>query len=352
MARDRQDRTELLREARALDAARDYRAVVERLAPIEAAVFETEPELGFLLAEAWRRVGEGARALELLRRLERPCRRRGNDRLSRDRLNLEGVLLFERGEVGGAVTVWSELLDAASRAEDEEFVARANNNLGVVETLRGRNQEALASYQRAIAAYQRLGHRRGLAQSHQNLALTYRELGFGREADAHFRRAAAYARADGSRDEMARTDQERALLILELRRDPRLAEATARRALDGFRDIGDPAGEGETRRVLGVIALAERRLDAARDYLGRALELARSLHHRLLEAEALEALAAVEDADGGVEAAAGLRASAQAVFAAIGAAGWGVGFRDRITRIAVAPAGTDAGAVGDEPGQG
>ncbi|HEX6938460.1 MAG TPA: tetratricopeptide repeat protein [Longimicrobiales bacterium] len=341
MSGDRIDRSELLQRARALDAARDYGGVVELLAPWEAAGFDADPELGYLLAEARRRVGESGAALALLRAIERACRRRGNDRLHRSRLNLLGVLLFERGEITDAVQAWGELLDAASRAGDEDFVARANNNLGVVATLRGDSREALASYQRAITAYQRLGRRRGLAQAHQNLAITFQALGFGWEADAHFRRAIGYAVADGSQDEQARAEQEWALLILELRRDPGLAQAMAYRALERFRAIGDPAGEGETRRVLGIIALAERNLDVARADLSDARETARELGLRLLEAEAAEALAAVEEAAGRTEAAAALRAAAEAAFAAIGAAGWGARFRERIAGIA---------AIGAEPG--
>jgi tetratricopeptide (TPR) repeat protein len=98
----------------------------------------------------------------------------GNSRLVRNLLNLLGVVQFEAGELASAESTWLELLCRASQAQDDNFAARANNNLGIVYTLRGQSYEAVASYERALTAYRQLGYRRGLAQSHHNLAIAYR----------------------------------------------------------------------------------------------------------------------------------------------------------------------------------
>ncbi len=324
----------LLEQARALVAGRDYPGLAALLGPVPRSQLLAEPELGFLLAEAWRRAGEQARALELARELEPVCRRRGNDRLFRERSNLEGILLFESGELAGAEAEWRRLLDASSRAADDEFVARANQNLGIIYTLAGRWEEALASYERAIVAYQRLGYLRGLAQAHNNLAISYREMGFPDEADQAFRQALEFARTDGSMDELGRIEQEWALLTA-IRGDAALARVTAERALSRFRKLGEPAGAGDALRVLGVVALWDGRLEPARTRLNEALRLARELKLRLLEAETVEALAAVALATGNLAEAERLRAEGQAIFAELGAAAWGKQVRRQLATRAI-----------------
>ncbi len=337
----------LLEQARALVAGRDYPGLVTLLGPVPREQLLAEPELGFLLAEAWRRAGERARALELARALEPVCRRRGNDRLYRERSNLEGILLFESGDLGGAEAEWRRLLDAASRAGDEEFVARANQNLGILYTLAARWEEALASYERAIVAYQRLGYLRGLAQAHNNLAISYREMGFPDEADQAFRQAQDFARSDGSQDELGRIEQEWALLTA-IRGDAAVARVTAERSLRRFRELGEPAGAGDALRVLGIVALWDARLEQARTRLEEALRLARELHLRLLEAETVEALAALALAAGDQGAAEVLRVEGERIFAELGATQWGMQIRRQLAaRAAIDPISLPDGGKGD-----
>ena len=96
--------------------------------------------------------------LALLRQLAPVLARLGNVPLVRECFNLEGVLRFGLGDVSGAEEVWGRLLELAMRDGDEAMVARANNNFGVVYTIRWERELALASYGRSTAACQRLGY--------------------------------------------------------------------------------------------------------------------------------------------------------------------------------------------------
>jgi tetratricopeptide (TPR) repeat protein len=327
-----EERAQRLAGARALYDARDYPGVQRELGTVAAEELLAEPELAFLLADSLRRLGEGRRALELAAALAPVCAHRGNDRLNRDRLNLEGMLLFERGDVAEAEEAWEELLDAASRAADVNFVARSSHNLGAVHALRGDAQSALASYNRALVAYRRLGYLRGMAQAHYNLAMAYREMDRWKEADRHLRTALGYARRDGSDDEVAANHQERAMLLV-LTGDTPHARALAARAIELFERLSDPGGVGNATLVLGMAALADGRADDAKRHLEEALELARRTATALLEAEAIEALAALADAEGRDDEAAQLRARAEAGFAALSAAGWGQQVRRRLRTL-------------------
>lgn len=320
------ERTDLLRRARALHEGHDDAGVVALLDGRDEASLVGEPELGFLLATSLRRTGAGDRALALTQALAPALARRGRDRLALLRLNLEAALHFDRGVLSAAEQGWRLLVAGASEAADDELLARANNNLGIVYTLQSRLDEALVSYNRALAAHQRRGDRAGMAQAHANLAIAYRELGFHLDADSHFIAAIEHARAAGVEAVVGRAEEERALVFL-LNGDAPLAEATAARALARFRRIGDRAGAGESLRVLGLVALADDRVAEARARLDEALTVARELGAALLEAETLEARAVVTPDP------AEPRARAETLFAAMGAEAWGRQVRARVVAL-------------------
>lgn len=319
----------LLARARALNREREYPQLAALLEEIPHEQRLREPELGLLLADVSRRLGRAQQALALADEVEAPLRVGGHDRLLRSRHNLVGMLLFESGEIAAAERAWLALLDNAHAGNDAEWIARATQNLGVVYTLTDRGEEALTCHARAIAAYQRLGHRRGLAQAHQNLAITYRDAGFPGEAEQHFEEAARHARADGSEDELARVEQERALLIL-YAGDVALARSTAMSALRRFARLGDPAGQAEAHRVLGLTALYAGERETARVALQHALEAG---GNRLLQAEVHAALAALERSQGNEAAADAHDAKADAGFEALGAQAWGARERGRLARL-------------------
>ena len=323
-----------LAQARALYDGRAYQELADLLGPLPPEALQESPQLGFWLADSWRRTGKTHAALELTEAIAGPARRSGIDRLEADRLNLEGMLRFETGDITGAEESWKELLAQASTVGSTEFIARASNNLGIICTLQVRPLEAVGCYQRAIAAYRLIGLRRGIAQSYQNLAITYRELGQMDEADGHFQTAQRYALEDGSMDELARAENERALLIYIARGDAPLARATAKRALRRFAALNDPREFGDTLRVLAMIDLGDGDLQSARTHAERALEHARSTGHRLLEAEALEVLAGLQSRAGDVEDAEEGRSVAAQIFREYNAPAWGEAFRARIKQLA------------------
>lgn len=326
------DATRLSR-VRALASAGDHAGVVGLLAGVARSEVVAEPELGYHLAYAWRRTGHSVQALELCEALEIPVRRSAVAWLVRRRLNLEAMLRFDRGEIGAAAALWNAVIEHASEAGDQALLSAAHNNLGVIYTLQDRMDAALASYNRALLAARRLGDRRGVAQAHQNLAILLREMERLRDADAHFVRALREADVAGSRDVRGRVEEERALLLLDLD-DVRLAEATAERALHGFMEIHDVSGEGEALRVLGIIALRRRAFDRARERLQRAAELAAKAHNALLEAETLEALALLADAEGSDQQARSCEQEAAARFRVMNAEPWGRRIRARTATLA------------------
>lgn len=255
-----------LAEARARAAARDWQGLARMAAELPPEQLQAEPELGYLCADSLHRTGSAERALQLATALEPALRRNGDRRLMLRLVNLIGVVLFETGRSDEAEQRFGDLLEEAVTWGDDEFAARASNNLGVISNIRGRKEMALTYYERALAAYQRLGHVRGLAQTYYNLGITYRDLDRPADAEDRYRRATELAEQSQSMDVVALAETERAVLHVR-GGDALLAERWARRALQRFEQLGDPVRRAEAVRVLASSLRARGRLEEARDCL-------------------------------------------------------------------------------------
>lgn len=269
--------------ARGFAEARDWRG----LAAWGAAAGDPEtwePEVAYLYADACRRTDDPATAARVLAALEPRVRAGGDRRLLLRTINLAGMIDFDAGRVLAAEGWFNRLLEAASDQGDDEFSARAANNLGIVSNLKGDRARALTLYTRALAAYQRIGLARGLAQTYHNLGISYRDLGFLSDADTSFRRAIDLGQSTGTEEVIAMAETERALLRAR-GGDPPLGAEMARRAYDRFERIGSSVGAAEALRVLAAAERAAGDDDAALGHLDQALGTANEHDDQLLKAE-------------------------------------------------------------------
>lgn len=303
--------------------ARNYQAVVQALAPQPREVLLQSPEQAYMLADAARRVGGYDDFPGLLSDVVEAARAQDNAGVLCRALNLHGVVLLERGQAAAAERAWCDLVIVASAADDPHFVARASNNLGVAAILNMRLETAIANFQRAISSYLRLGYARGCAQAHQNLGIIYREMDHVQEAHKHFESAITFARTADCIDDIARAEQEAALLMVYAGEDLELAEQHAMQALDRFSQLKQPAGTAEALRVVGVVALARRRLDEAQQALADALRIAQDLQLRILEAETMLGLAHLARLQNDAPRCYTLQQQAEKIFGEAGAQSWG-----------------------------
>lgn len=327
---------EMITDATAQYKARNYAAVVQILGGAPRDALLANPDQGFMLADAGRRVGNVANVQELIADVVEAARKQRADLVLCNALNLQGVLLLEAGHALAAERAWCELVVVATEADNPEFVARASNNLGVAAILSMRLDDAITSFNRSVAAYLRLGYSRGLAQSHQNLGIVFRELDHEKDSLASFERAMTWAYTADCMDDVARAEHELALLLLYAGKDTETAAVTAQQALNRFTDLGQPAGRAEALRVIGVVEMARRNFDPATKALSESLEIARTCGQRLLEAEVLLALAWLPSAGAGVELQkrSYLIGRAEAIFEEVGATPWGAQVRKRMEGLA------------------
>lgn len=313
-----ENRLSLLERAWTLQRSGDMSAIVRLLAPVPVADLLAEPELGILLGFGWFHSGQGQQTLDLVHALYEPLRRGGNSSLHRRLRNLHAIVLLSRGGVEAAALMWTELMEKALASGDQLALGWAYANLAIVADIQCRWEDSLALSQRAGAVYQRLGDLRALAASHHTRGMTYRQLGLLREADKQFEHAADLLRMHSTDDHLAYTDMERGLTLY-LLGDVRLGQASVQRALDTFVRVGHEAGQGDSRRVLGIFAMREGKLPEARRLLEDALERVRSAADLLTEAEVLEELAVLEKLEGNPGESARRAGEAAVIYRAMGA---------------------------------
>ena len=228
-----------------------------------------------------------------------------------------------------------EALELATEAGDEFLAAVIAGNLGITFDIRCQWAEALSFYNRAISTFYRIGRRRQAGHIHQNLALSYQNAGLFAEAFTHIEPALVIGRACGSEDDVLRSEIQRALLLCETG-DLRLAEITAWRGYTKTTESSLWRLSSEALRILGITARARGDWEDASRYLSNALELSRSTHNLLLEAEVLEEQAVVAQAAENFSAAERLLEESTRIYERIGAPARAQRARARLSPAGVA----------------
>lgn len=247
-------------------------------------------EVTVIRAEADLRTGEFRSARDRLAPLVPELCAGGASALCRRAVNMLGAAHFELGDLAPAEENFGLALDLASRASDDLIMARASNNLGMIDSIRGAHDAALTRYRLAIPAYQRLGSPAGLAETWHNLAITCRDMGDLEQAERYERRAIGYAREAENPRLLAMAQVGRAELGL-LRGEPAVADAGAKLGASQYEGIPDPVGVADALRISGSARAQLRDLQGAREALDRSVALASEHGSVLIEAEARQARA-------------------------------------------------------------
>jgi tetratricopeptide (TPR) repeat protein len=269
--------------SRASDGAwREVRVLLES----REAELTVDGEMTVLYGEALMRTGEERRARDWLSAAEARLAQGADRMVYRRAVNMLGAACLALGELESAASTFSQALELATQEDDLLVLARATNNLGAIANMQGDRERALWHYRLAVPIFQRLGQQRGLAASYHNIAITCRDLGELDEADEHERRAIEYA-TDGAVPRLTAMGRVGRAEIALRRGDAKLAEATARLAIDEFARLGDLLNEGDAWRLTGAASTSQQRYDDALAAFERALVIAREQGHALNEAETL-----------------------------------------------------------------
>lgn len=267
------------------DAIREYQKVLQYCQDTShlAVKSETFTQIGQLLAKQ----GDFDRALGYLQRAIGAYRRLNNQVGLCKALRNLGVIYVELGEFEEAEQNYTEAIELAREAGQEMLYADLVNNLGTIMNMKGNWQEALTHYRTSLEIYVRHKEIRKSAYAKNNLGITLAERGERAEAYDLFKRA--YAIAVNIKDASL-------TLIVEINlADLCLKGNQVAEAKEHCRKAEQILTEGnlvnghlvETKKIAGRIACAESDFPAAHACFDRAIELARQIGARFLEAEVL-----------------------------------------------------------------
>jgi len=287
---------DLLHQARARE--RRGGGLAEAAAAYEKAIAAAErAEERAVLAEGLRRLAvvrhrgkQSGDARLLCNRSFTVAREAGNDVLAAEALNTLGGIDLEAGLLAGARSHFQRAVELGGASR--ELRARVEQNLGILASIQGDLEGALACYARSLEAYQSCGDEHGCAIAYHNLGMVSAQRRLLDEADRYFARSYAIARrADDvylqglcllnhaevffarERYEAARRNAEDALGLFDqvdggvLRAQayriigmvyretdrPALAEARLRSAIELAVDAGSVLNEATARRELAVL---------------------------------------------------------------------------------------------------
>jgi putative nucleotidyltransferase with HDIG domain len=277
---------DLLHEARARERAG---GLPEAAAGYEAAIRSAE-RAGerAVLAEGLRRLAvvrhhcnQSGEARLLCNRSFTVACEAGNDVLAAEALNTLGGIDLEAGPLADARSHFQRAVELGGASP--ELKARVEQNLGILASIQGDLEGALACYARSLEAYQSCGDEHGCAIAYHNLGMVSTQRQLLDEADRYFTRSYAIAaRANDvylralcllnhaevyfarERYEAARRNAEDALVLLD-QIDGGVLRAQAYRIIGMvYRETGRPAlAESRLRSAIELAVAAESALNEA-----------------------------------------------------------------------------------------
>ena len=184
-----------------------------------------------------------------------------------DRLG-EAAALNNLGRVYGALEqkeqeqqYYQRALDISREEGDRRGEAATLNNLGRVLDDLGQPDKAQASFEQALRIFREIGNIKGESWALNNLGKICSELGQQEQARKYLEQA-LLLRREVDRRGVGRTLNNLGAVHVRLDQYEQ-ARACYEEALRINREVGDHEGEGKTLRNMGILALAQRRYEAA-----------------------------------------------------------------------------------------
>ncbi|MFQ6040740.1 MAG: tetratricopeptide repeat protein [Candidatus Poribacteria bacterium] len=196
----------------------------------------------------------------------------------------QGYNYFEQGNYQQAEDYYRLALQLGSEQADQQIIADGNNNLGIIATVRGNFDDAIAYYTRSVAAYESIDDIPGLSTAYHNLAMLQVDTAKWQEAGASYQTALEYAQQAGNLELMGLIHLNRAELALKLY-DFAMAEACCKHALKVFGRLGSQTRIAEAYKFLGCAFSRQKKWDDARRLFQRSIEVNDSVNNQLGIAE-------------------------------------------------------------------
>ena len=291
---------DLLHDARARERAN---SIPEAVRSYEAAIAAAaEERQTAVLAESLRRLAvlrhhrnESDDARALCRKSYAVAHDAGNALLAAEALNTLGGIDLETDAVADARRNFLHALELGGQSR--EVRARVEQNLGVLATIQGDFDEALARYRQSLETYRASNNEHGCAIAYHNLGIASMDCQQLDEAERYFRQSYGIAQraGDAHLEGLCLVNHAKVHVARGRYGDARTNVETA---LAVFKRVGVESAKADAYRVLGMVYRETGRPALAEARLRSAIELAASAGSTLNEAEASRELALLYQAMG------------------------------------------------------
>ena len=233
----------------------------------------------WLLAHVLLTAGGSEHVLPLLDEAQQRFEAIERDRPSRGAERMASVCIAERGNcllflgrLDEAAAAYEEAIRHAEKVGDDRRVAGGKIQLGAVRLKQRYYREALDACEAARERFMRLDELGSVARIWHQTGLVYEQAEQPEAAEDAYRKSLAIEVRLGNIAGQALTLGQLGNLYADVLGRPEEAVAFLRQAADKFVEIGDVAGEGQTRSNLGHTLRQLGRLDEARQEIRRAIE--------------------------------------------------------------------------------
>ncbi len=278
-------------------------ALAEAAAALEAALdAASRDHQPSLTADALRQLAvvchhrdEKVRAQELAQRSLGLATELNDDLRAANALNALAGFDVEQGSIDSARRRFQRALVLGGR--HDAVRGKVEQNLGILATIQGDHDGALAHYERALAAYDAAGNKPGRAQLEHNLGMLHADRGEYEQADAHYVRSLQLSEELGNVHLRGLVLLNRADVLASRQRYD-MAMPSAEQALGIFNEMDSRIDKADAYQIIGRIYRETGRIQLAESRLRTAVELAIATGSVLSEAETTRELAMLYQATG------------------------------------------------------
>ncbi len=236
------------------------------------------------IARAWQADARFDEALAVLEAAYASAEADGDERAIGHAQNLHAIIWWRQGGLDQARELYLLARERAQRHGDALLAAMTAQNLGVIASIRGEPDEALAYYDSALREYRQLAMYRDECIALNNRGLLQTRLGRWVEAQESFEAAQVLAQKHGYEDIRTQLEVNLAALTVE-RGDYDRAPREVMQALARARARDDASAVAEGLKLAGIVARVARNFDAAEVHFRDAARIAESRQNVLLLAE-------------------------------------------------------------------
>lgn len=198
--------------------------------------------------------------------------------------NLLGTIYGDLGDVKTAIENFESALSKTLNDFDYALKGKIEINLGIVNSIKGKSDEALGYFKRALLNYEKINDKKRVAEIHQNIGMVYSKKGEYNSAIKKFDESLAAAIESNYLQTIGVIYISKAFVYSQLR-DYSLSTAFADKAMEVAYKLNDKLTIAEVYKIKGVIQKNLKNYPLSENYLLTSLRLNVDAGNQLNQAE-------------------------------------------------------------------